>query len=731
MRQTRVVALSVVAVTSLGMLASARQPANQAGSFRAEQAAAGKAAYEGNCATCHLEDLAGSVGPPLTGPAFRSGWSDRPVRELFNLIRGTMPPGAEGSLSDEFYTNILAYILQVNGHAAGSEPLRSSAALLIGATRGTTPASGVTPSAAGDRHGADAGAQAAGAGRPPSGDDPNIAGPVAFLSPREVPNFTPVTDAMLQSPPPGEWLSWRRTLDGQGHSPLRQITPENVHQLRAAWVWAMNEGGAQTTPLVHDGVMYLANTGGIVQALDASTGDLIWEYRHPGARPRGHFRSIAIYHDKIFITTPDASVMALNARTGTLAWQTYKADPKVGLSQSGGPIIANGVVITGVTACTRFRKEGCFITGHDADTGKELWRTSTIALPGDPNNASWGALPPTIRGGTETWIPGSFDPRLNLFYIGTAQAKPWVPVSRGLTVADAALYSNSTLALDPKTGKIVWYFQHVPGESLDLDSVFERILVDHRGQKLVLTVAKDGLLWKLDREKGRFLGVKETVFQNIFDSIDYQTGKVKYRSDIAEIRVGEWMQECPGYYGGHNWTAASYNADTAALIVPLNQHCQEMRPRKVELVEGSGGNAADVKFFEMPGTNGNFGRLSAFNVDTLEQLWSYEQRASFSTAALTTASGLTFVGDVNRYFKAFDTKTGKLLWQSRLGTSALGYPVSYSIGGKQYIAVPAGVGAFPNIRRLLSPDIYAPPYGDALYVFELPEPQRAATSGAR
>lgn len=291
-----VAAISAAAVTFLGVLASARQAPGPAGSFTAEQAAAGKFSYEGNCATCHLEDLAGSVGPALTGPGFRSGWSDRTARDLFTLIRGTMPPGAEGSLGDVIYTNIVAYILQVNGHVAGSTPLRSSSTLTIGSGRAAASAGGPASAAAPQQNG---GAAASKSGPIRSPDEPNIAGPVAFMNSREVTNFTPVTDEMLHAPPPGEWLSWRRTLDGHGHSPLRQITPENVHQLRAAWVWAMNEGGAQTTPLVHDGVMYLANTGGIVQALDAATGDLIWEYRHPGARPRGHIRAIAIYHDKI------------------------------------------------------------------------------------------------------------------------------------------------------------------------------------------------------------------------------------------------------------------------------------------------------------------------------------------------------------------------------------------------------------------------------------------------
>ena len=688
---------------AFGGASAAAQPVSSP-SYTAAQAAAGRDAYASNCAECHLDNLRGGFGPALAGPNFKSVWGARSARTLYEQTRGTMPPGAETSLGDSTYLDIVAYILQANGHTAGAEPLRADSALAI------------APDAVALGHGNVAAADRGLA--PPSG------GPVELVN-RMVASYSPVTDALLENPPDGEWLSWRRTPLGHGYSPLDQITPDNVGELRIAWVWMMEAGRVQTVPLVRDGVLFLANPGNVLQALDARTGDIIWQYRreYPDGRRSNLMRSIALYQDKVYMTTADLSVVAVNARTGELAWETRKADEEDGFYHTAGPVIADGVVISGITGCGQFTQAGCFITGHDAETGRELWRTSTIAQPGQPGGDTWGDLPRSVRGGAETWIPGTYDPDLDLYFVGTAQAKPWAAISRGLTTADAVLYSNSTLALDPRTGEIVWYFQHVPGESLDLDTVFERVLIDVDDERLLFTVGKDGLLWKLARGDGAYLGVRETVFQNVFESIDAATGRVTYRPDIIDMQIGQPILSCPAYYGGHNWPASAYSPETSALIVPLIQnHCSEMAARSIELVEGSGSSTgSDVRFFERDGGNGTFGRLSAYDVRTLDELWSHEQRASFSTGVVTTASGLVFVGDVDRYFKAFDVRTGEVLWQTRLGNSASGFTITYEIDGRQYVAVPTETGPFTSIRRFVSPDIYAPSSGGALYVFALPE----------
>ena len=261
---------------------------------------------------------------------------------------------------------------------------------------------------------------------------------------QEVPfELTPVTDALLADPPPEDWLSWRRTRNAHGYSPLDEITRANVGDLQLAWSITVRSGNHQTTPLVHDGVMFLANPGNVVQAINAATGDVIWVYRAPLPDDvrGGLSRTLALYDDKLFLATADAAVVALDAKTGAEVWRTVKTDYAAGFRQNAGPVVANGVVITGTNGCERFTEQTCFITGHDADTGAELWRTSTVALPGDPNDASWGDTPPYLRAGGDAWIPGSFDADLGLFYIGTAQAKPWVAASRGMTPRQDALYT--------------------------------------------------------------------------------------------------------------------------------------------------------------------------------------------------------------------------------------------------------------------------------------------------
>ena len=551
----------------------------------------------------------------------------------------------------------------------------------------------------------------------------------------QIDDFSPVTDEMLRSPAPGDWVNWRGTANAWGFSPLDEITTDNVGQLQLAWSWAMDDTGAQeAAPLVHDGVIYLPNPRGVIQALDGATGDLIWEYR-PGITPRvdgtptvdnsgvrsGTQKNIAIYGDMLYAATGSASIVAIDARTGRQVWETQTADPGLGYTYTAGPIVANGTLVTGINGCHRYKDDVCFITGHDPMTGEERWRFSTIARPGEPGGDTWGDLPLRFRAGGDAWIAGSYDAETGLVYWATAQAKPWARVVRG-TDGDA-LYTNSSLALDPDTGELVWYYQYIPGETHDMDEVFESVLIDVDGRKSLFKIGKLGILWQLDRTTGEFISATDIGYQNLVD-VDPASGEITYRPGMIP-ELGVEIAMCPSTSGFKSWRAMAYSPQTSTLYIPITLNCQlaTFGPLDPGDDRGGVGPVRRVNYVH-PASGGNLGELLALNITNGEIMWRHRTPSPINTAALTTAGGLVFAGDWDRHMYAYDAASGDILWQTRLTTSNQGFPISYMANGKQYVAMPVGTGgaSWSNmLPRDLTPNIRRPNNGNSIHVFALPD----------
>ncbi len=567
---------------------------------------------------------------------------------------------------------------------------------------------------------------------PGGGVSPYVTLPPSPKRANPLDRLTPVSDAMLAHPPDGEWLTWRRTYDDLGFSPLRQITRANAGALRVAWSWSLAPGPNEMTPLVHDGVLFVFAYGDKVQALDAATGDLLWQYARQlpqGIQPSVK-RNMALYENRLYVPTSDAHVVALDTKTGRVVWDHMIADPKAGFNMTGGPLVAKGKVMQGVGGRAA---GGNFIAALDALTGEEAWRFYTIARPGEAGGNTWNGLPLEKRNGASVWTAGSYDPDLNLAFFGVAQTYDTGPLLKPVNepgVTNNGLYTDCTLALNPDTGKLVWYFQHVPNDQWDLDWVFERqvmpLPVNGATTKVAITSGKIAVYEALDAATGQYAFSMDLGLQNVVSGIDPKTGAKTINPQVIP-GDGETKLVCPHAGGSKNWLPGSYNPETKILYVPLVESCMDMIPVK------GGGRASltsGVRWAVRPrlDSDGNYGRVEAIDLATRKVLWIERRRAPTTTGALATAGGVVFEGSMDRWFRARDDRTGKVLWQVRLNDVPNGAPITYTVNGKQYVALTVGNGgAIPATWWPLIPEIQNPTDRSAgLWVFELADNAAAA-----
>ena len=550
--------------------------------------------------------------------------------------------------------------------------------------------------------------------------------------------FEPVTDAMIQNPDPKDWLSWRRTLDSWGYSPLDRIDRANVNQLRLVWVRPLDAGHQEGTPLVHNGVMYFPGPSDRITAMDAASGDVLWT--HTRALPKDLAqsltfpdtnRNLGIYGNLIIARGSDDFIYAVNAETGKTAWETKILDYKKGAKQSSGPIIADGLAITGRSCEPEGGPDACVITAHDAKTGREVWRTSTIARGDDPNDKTWGGWPLDKRMQVGAWMNASYDPELHLLYMGTSVSTP-APKFMLAGNDHTYLYHNSTLALDVRTGKIVWHYQHVV-DHWDLDHPFPRILLDEqvapdpsevtwinpkidrsKTYKVATGVpGKTGIVYTLDRRTGEFLWARPTVMQNVVQSIDGRTGKVTVNPETVFNAIGDKRFVCPSSTGGANYQAPAYSPLTKTMYFPAQNLC--MDATAVAPNWDNPGYSIASKIALAPGADNKLGVITAVNAVTGKTEWKYAIRAGMQSL-LTTGGHLLFAGDAAGRFRALDQDSGKVLWEMNLGSAVTGYPVTFEAGGHQYVAVSTGFWLGDNF----TPELIHGTQG-TLFVFALPE----------
>jgi len=521
----------------------------------------------------------------------------------------------------------------------------------------------------------------------------------AMLTAQSTPKYSPVTDARLLNPEPANWLMYRGNYAGWGYSPLEQITPQNVKKLRP--VWTLSTGmveGHQAPPIVNDGVMFITTPQAQVVALNAKTGEVLWRYKKqlPEELLQLHptNRGVGLYEDKVYVATVDAHLVALEAATGKVVWEKAVDDYKKGFYVTLAPLIAKGKVIVGTSGGELGVR--AFVAAFDARTGGEVWRTYTIPAPGEPGHDTWSG-DAWKTGGGSVWITGHYDPQLDVTYWGTGNAAPWP----GDMHPGDNLYTSSVLALDADTGKIRGHHQYHWNDSWDWDEVSTPLLIDaQRGGRTIKALvhpARNGYLWLLERRADGigFVDAKPFVKQEVFTAIDPKSGRPSYDLE-KKPQTGRAASFCPGLWGGKDWPPAAFNPKTGLVYIPANDNlCSTLEGKAEPYEKGKlylGVDRPKTTMSMRPGAD-HIGELQAWNMNTGQRVWTYPFKYMNWGPVLTTGGGLVFAGGTNdRKFRAFDGTTGAMLWEFKTNSGVTGVPSSFAVDGVQYIAVQSGWG---------------------------------------
>ncbi len=554
-----------------------------------------------------------------------------------------------------------------------------------------------------------------------------------MLASAALPAYSPVTDARLTKPEAANWLMYRGNYEGWGYSALKQINSQNVGKLVPAWSYAtgMTEGH-QAPPMVNNGYMYVTTPNNQVIALEAATGKELWRYKKtiPDELMQLHptNRGVALYGDKLYLATTDAYLVALDAATGKELWKVAVADWKKGYYMTLAPLAAKGKIMVGSSG-GELGVRG-FVAAFDAETGKEAWRTYTIAGPGEAGAETWPG-DTWKTGGGSVWITGTYDSQTNLAFWGVGNAGPWMPDTR----PGDNLYANSTIALDVDTGKIKGHHQYHWNDAWDWDEVSAPLLidVDYKGKKVksLVHAGRNGYLWLLEgtKDKVNYVDAWPYVTQNVFTKLDPKTGRPSYNPERIP-GTGKTVNFCPSLWGGKDWPPEAYNPGTGLLYIPANNNlCSELTGEPVKYNAGSLyiGVALDniltnVRMTEK--SRKHIGEIQAWDLKTGKQVWTHTYAEMNWGPLMTTAGNLVFGGGTNdRMFRAFDAKNGKVLWETPMPSGVTGVPSTFEVDGQQYIAVLSGWGV--DAQRMqgafdaVLPHKTVVPQGGTIHVFKL------------